>query len=254
VGIVSDGSLDTRKHGDHVDSLGAGTVDEPIAKRGRRPPRPPSAAVIAELDRQTTPTLIARAVKLAEWERSNLIVRGVEFPELAADQVASVLAQTREGRLTWDPQRCTLLQHVCAVFGARARRTLREKRECSFDALIDGAAGDGSGEDAERGHTTIEDALARSRTPELLPDAACDRVRVFKRFVAALGKLVVLRDDPEVTLAFEAWTRTGAIREIEVAEATGLSVERARRAVRVLRSLLDKQPRVLRAEIKEILT
>jgi hypothetical protein len=234
---------------------GMGPVTVEAARTAQaRAPRDRDPSVIDELDRQTTPALLARAVRLAEWERWNLLSRGVEFAEPAWDQVASVLAQVREGTLTWDPKRCTLLQFLCGVFQARARRTLRLRRESSFDAMLDGENGDGTGEDAERGHATLEEAMTLGREPATPPDVAYDRARVFKRVVTALSELVVLRRDPDVTRAFEAWTQSGAISELEVAQATGLPIARARRAVRILRSFLDDLPAVLRDEIKEVLT
>jgi hypothetical protein len=218
-----------------------------------RPTRAADPSVISELDRQTTPALIARAVRLAEWERWNLLARGVEFAEPAWDQVASVLAQVREGTLTWDPGRCTLLQFLCGVFQARARRTLRLRREASFDAMLDGENGDGTGEDAERGQATLEEAMSLGRDPATPPDVAYDRARVFERVVAALSELVAARRDSDVTRAFEAWTQSAAISELAVAQATGMPIGRARRAVRILRSLLDDLPAVLRTEVKEVL-
>ncbi len=268
---MSDGARGARKLeraiGDkatgRMSGLAAGSMDgipasavagELSAANHARRRRTPGPVLIAELDRQTTPALLARAVKLADRERHNLLVRGVEFVESAWDQVVNVLAQVRDGTLTWAPDRCNLLQFLCGVFQTRARRALRVRRECSFDAMIDGANGDGTGDDAENGNAVLEEAMGLYREPAAAPDVAYDRARVFERVVSALSKLVVARDDQEVTLAFQAWTQSGAISEHEVALATGLPIERARRAVRILRSLLDRLPTALRDEVKEVMT
>lgn len=218
------------------------------------PGRGPSPEVLAALDAQTTPEMIARAIKFAQWQRHNLLVRRVEYVEPASDQVAAVLVQLREGTLSWDPARCSLLVFVCGVVETRCRRLLRRARERSYDAMIDGRSGEGSDRAAEFAATVIEEALALHRGPATTPDVALDRARVFDRFVTAMSRLVALREDPDLTRAFQAWIDSAAVSELDVARVTGLPASRARRAVRILRALLDELPAALCSQIKEVLS
>jgi len=205
--------------------------------------------------RQWTPARMARGVKLSDHEVRNLKAHGVEFPDSGWDLVTNILVQVREGSLTWNPARCSLLQYVCAALQWRGRQLMRRRgRERSLDALLDGRNGDGSGDDAARGYATVEAALALDRGPACPPDVAYDRARLYERFVRAMWKLVLARKDAELTAAFEAWAASGEISEGAVAAATGLPLNRALRAVRVLRKLVDRLPADLRAEIKELLT
>lgn len=288
-----DESHATRKRGG-VDNLAAGSVDgEPVAARRRPRPHPPSsdvnaelerkapvaipiattdgtvteclvyddepcepdAYVIAELARQSTGALMASAVKFADLELGNLGARGIELADSGWDLVSSIVLQTREGSLTWDPDRCTLSQHLFAVIQWKGRRVLRSRyRERSIEEMLAGRNGDGTGEDVATNQATIEQALGVDRTPAELPDAEANRTRLYGRFERAMWKLVLARCDADVTAAFKAWTNHHEMGEREVAGHTGLPLKRAMRAVRILRSLAKRLPAALRDDIRELLT
>jgi hypothetical protein len=219
------------------------------------PPDPPDPAVIAELTRQATSAVIASAVKFADLELGNLGSHGIELADSGWDLVSSIVLQTREGSLAWDPARCSLLQHLCAVVQWKGRRLLQQRRrERSLDEMLAGRQGDGSGEDAARNEATIEAALVLDRTLVTPLDKAYDRARLYARFERAMWKLVLARKDPEVTAAFEAWTTHHTLGEHEVARHTGLPLRRATRAVRILRSLTQRLPAALQDDIRELLT
>lgn len=218
-------------------------------------PRPPDAFVISELARQCTGSLIARAVKFADQELGNLGARGMELADSGWDLVSNIVLQTREGSLAWDPKRCSLSQHLYAVIQWKGRRVLRSRyRQRSIEEMRAGRNGDGTGEDAAANEAAIEQAMGTDRAPAELPDAELNRTQVYARFERAMWKLVLARSDDDVTAAFEAWVNHHEMGEREVARHTGLSLTRATRAVRILRSLAKRLPAALLDDIGELLT
>lgn len=218
-------------------------------------PRPPDAFVISELARQCTGSLIARAVKFADQELGNLGARGMELADSGWDLVSNIVLQTREGSLAWDPKRCSLSQHLYAVIQWKGRRVLRSRyRQRSIEEMRAGRNGDGTGEDAAANEAEIEQAMGTDRAPAELPDAELNRTQVYARFERAMWKLVLARSDDDVTAAFEAWVNHHEMGEREVARHTGLSIKRATRAVRILRSLAKRLPTALLDDIGELLT
>ena len=252
------------------EGIAAGSIDclafgIPAVSYGAEPPREEVAAesdaiddveLIAELSRQTTPDLVARAVRIADLELRNLHAHGVELGASGWDFVADVLLQTRERTLSWDPARCTLLQHITSAVQSRGRQLRRMRgRQQSLDAMLERPSSSRANSAVARERATVERALTTQHgEADVRPDGEHEMKWALERFTEAMSKLVAARKDPDVDAAFQAWLCHHALGEKEVAEVTGMELGRATRAVRILRGLIRRLPATLRDDIQDLLT
>lgn len=199
--------------------------------RGAEPPGPPTDEWLEAFEDQLSAKDFMESMRVYARGQAKKVACYRKVDEYyASELVQNVLDETFRRKLTWDPARRDLAQHVMDAVRWRARNDyLRAKRyrHASLDPDEPGTFADVEAELAAQ-QTRREEHEACRRTTDAI--------------LAALR--VLAADDPEVLLLIDAYEEQ-AIKKVDVVQVSGLTSRQYKAARQRLFRLRDQLPKHL---------
>jgi len=210
----------------------------------------PSDVWLEAFERQATSKLITRCRHHARWCLEEYrLDRG---PHYHLEVVQNALGDIFEGRIAWNPTRCSLEDQVCDVIKYRVRDEKRSAAGRRLHVALDRPVNDETMVDDGRSRRIARDVEAAM---SVVADPESELARKQERELGArIGdELAKLAQGDQAVEALLVCIRAGVSALQEVLEETGMTADELHNARRRLRRLTGRLSEELRAKATSLL-